>query len=460
MQTTNQLKNDIIHHFLLLDIEYYLNRSEGEILELLEEDTNNLYDFFSKTCISFVCNISFVVGILIFYFSKNLIIGIIQVIIVILTLYILFKIQGIGTIIQQEERKIATKTFGFIGEIFNFIDDVKLNYRENYIFCKFKDYLYKWYPLKKKSNTYLWSPFITIMLVEGIGYSLCFLIGGILYFKEAITIGNIYLIYNYTKYLIDPLSVIQRQTKDLQTIGASIIRINNFLAISEEKDVYKEKFLENIDSIAFKKVSFKYENKKEIFKNLSFIVNKGEVIGIKGRTGIGKTTLVQLLARFYSPQSGVIELNGKNINNYSKKSVRKKIMFIFQETNILNGTIRDNITYFEAIDDDKIIVAINELGLKQWFENFDNGLDTVIGKNGIGLSFGEKQLLMLIRTVLCNPEVLIMDEIESKIDLITQKMIKKALDRVIGNKIAIIIFHEYIPIYPVDYILDLEQMEA
>jgi ABC-type multidrug transport system fused ATPase/permease subunit len=210
-------------------------------------------------------------------------------------------------------------------------------------------------------------------------------------------------------------------------------------------------------SVEVHDLCFSYDTAEVALRNLSFSLRPGRVLGLLGRTGSGKTTLARLLLRRYDPASGEIRLGGVAPTSVSLHNLRQRVGLVTQEVQLFQAAVRDNLTFFNpAISDERLVRALENLGLAEWLRSLPNGLDTELAPDGGSLSAGQAQLLALARVFLADPGLVILDEASSRIDPATERLIERALDRLLENRTAIIIAHRLATVQRADEILILE----
>ncbi|MCP5098946.1 MAG: ATP-binding cassette domain-containing protein, partial [Chloroflexi bacterium] len=210
-------------------------------------------------------------------------------------------------------------------------------------------------------------------------------------------------------------------------------------------------------AVAFQHVDFSYNPDKPVLIDMDFSLAPGEVLGLLGRTGSGKTTTTRLLFRLYEPQNGIVRLGNRPIQSVPMMHLRQKVGMVTQEVQIFNASIRDNLTFFDtSISDAQILDAMHGLELTNWFDSLPHGLDTMMEAGGRGLSAGEAQLLAFTRVFLQDPGLVIMDEASSRLDPATEYMIERAVDRLLHNRTAIIVAHRLATVQRADRIIILE----
>ena len=256
----------------------------------------------------------------------------------------------------------------------------------------------------------------------------------------------------YAKWIVDGFQI--------RNIGKiSYDRINDILQMSEE-DLETGIELNQVNSMKFKNITFSYDNKNNVLNNISFEVGKNENIALIGRTGSGKTSLVNIICRFYDLQEGTIEINDKNYKEYSIRSLRDKIGYIMQKVVIFNGTILENINYANKnISKEDIIEICKKFNLHDKIMSLENGYETVISSDTDIFSTGEKQLLNFTRVMVENPEIIILDEATASLSYKSEMMVRKAIDEITKGKICFIIAHRLSTIKNCDKILLLKNGE-
>jgi ABC-type multidrug transport system fused ATPase/permease subunit len=452
---------------------FFKEHQSGEIVERIDGDVTALFNFFSKLFVSFINNLFLMAGIIIIMFVQNPLIGSVFILFLLLSLGIIWKTQGGATYNFAKEREINAGFYGFLGEHLGCTEDIQTNGAGTYVMNRFYSLLRKWLPVQLKAFLSGYKIWITLEGIFGIGNIMIFALGGYMWYTDRITIGMVYLMINYIQLLEKPLEQLREQLLDIQKASASIIRMEELFRIQSKLDTQmegdgaafkKEREVSPLDSrrsaeetaLELEQVFFEYEEKVPVLKNVSLSLKTGKILGVLGHTGCGKSTLARLIVRFYDPVSGRILLNGKPLKSIGKEELRKQIAYVTQEVQLFHASVRDNITFFNAnIEDSLILQTIYEMGLKDWYENLSNGLDTMIQAGG-GMSSGEAQLLTLVRLFLKNPRLLILDEASARLDPITERLVDQALSKLMEGRACIIIAHRLKTVERADDILILE----
>lgn len=458
---TNTMRKDLVKHCLNLDMSFHKRFKPGELIERVDGDVSLLLNFFSQFIIVVINNVLLVMGVLILLYHEDWRVGITQSIFVIIAVFSLFKFQNIAVPHWKAVREITSNFYGYLGESISSTEDIKSNGAISFAMKRFHEFIKKWFPRQNKAAKMSYSMVLVTLGLTALGNCLVLGLGAYLWNIGIITIGTIYLFFNYNSYIVQPIEQIRKQLQDLQTAAASIMRIEELLSIkSKIVDGTGPEITEDSLELAVNNLNYGYEKGVPVLKNISFKLPKGKILGVLGRTGSGKTTLARLIMRLYDTEEGDIYLNGRSIKSIPLKNLRDKAAYVTQDVQIFNGTIRDNITLFdESISDQRILEIFNEMGMMKWYSSLSDGLDTVLSANGDGLSAGEAQLLALTRVFLRNPGLVILDEASSRLDPETESIIQNAILKLTKHRSVIIIAHRLWTVNCADEILILDQGE-
>ena len=266
------------------------------------------------------------------------------------------------------------------------------------------------------------------------------------------SIGRLSSFLSYTNQYTKPFNEISGVANEYESAKASFSRINAFLNLEDDKET-GNKEINEINEIEFKDMSFSYIKEKELIKNLNLKIHKGNKVAIVGPTGAGKTTLINILMRFYDPNEGTILINDESYFEYTKSSLRKNIGMVLQDTWIFKGTILDNIRYYKPnASIDEVKEAAVKAHANLFIEAMPYGYDTIISTHE-GLSEGQKQMIAIARVMLLNPNIIILDEATSNIDTRSEKLINDAFDKMMKEKTSIVIAHRLSTILEADVII-------
>lgn len=468
---TNALRADLVEHCLKLDLSFHKYRTPGELVERIDGDVQNLSEFFSKFTIRILGNLLMMLGVIVVLFLEDWRAGLAILVFALTALCTLIKLRTIAVFHWRDYRQFSAEFFGFLGEQLTAIEDIRSNGAKNYVMHRFYQIIRKWLLIFHKArfaDTILW---VTTNGIFTLGTVIALIVGAYLWSQQAITIGTVYLLYYYTTILSEPIEQIRNQFEDLQQADASIYRITDLLQIKSQLRIGGEKSIPpGALSLTFENVSFGYNDpnmgngkwgvgsRDLVLQDISFNLPAGQILGLLGRTGSGKTTLARLLLRLYDPQLGSISLGSVPIDQTSSTELTRKVGLVTQDVQLFQTTVRNNLTFFnQNISDDRIYEILDILGLSEWLSSLPNGLDTTLGPDSSGLSAGQAQLLAFTRVFLKDPGLVILDEASSRLDPMTEKLIERAIDKLLLGRTGIIIAHRLATVERANQILILEK---
>jgi len=455
---TNRLRVDVAEHCLRLDMSFHKSHTSGSIIERVDGDINALTNFFSNFVIVLVGNVLLVAGILALLYREGWLVGLGMTLFVVFAIWAIQHIRRFAAPHWGRLRQMSAEFYGFLGEQLEGTEDVRANGAAGYVMHRFHSLLRKWLPLRKKAFFGWAAMWITTLVVFAIGNAIAFALCAYLWKKGQMTLGTVYMIFYYTELMAKPIEKIRTQIEDLQRADASIVRIRELLETeSAVKDGIGTPLPEGPLSVVFDRVRFGYDKTRLVLHDIDFRLEKGEVLGLLGRTGSGKTTLARLLIRFYDATSGSILLDGVPIRDVRLAELRRKVGFVTQNIELFQGTVRDNLTFFDdSVPDARIVAVLEDLGLGDWYRALPEGLDTMLDSGGGNLSAGEAQLLAFARVFLADPGLVVLDEASSRLDPATETRLEAAIGKLLRNRTCIIIAHRLSTIERADTILILE----
>ncbi|MEZ4710750.1 MAG: ABC transporter ATP-binding protein [Caldilineaceae bacterium] len=480
---TNALRADLTRHCLRLGMGFHNSRTPGELIERVDGDVSQLASFFSHLVLRVLFNGLLIAGIVTLLWREDWRMGAAAALYALLTVLVLQLMQPRNTRYAGAFRQAQAALNGFLEERLAGREDVRANGGEPYVLRGMALVQRAAYQAARNLRFFNAHLFALTHLLFVLATALGFGAGIYLFLNRQITIGTVYLIIAYLALLRDPLEQIRDQVSELQQSSASIQRIRELFALAPEvmtddADGKMKQLADGAGPVAmrFERVSFQYARAADsaspadtdenasiaqpptVLDNVSFNLEPGQVLGLLGRTGSGKTTLTRLLFRLYQPDAGRILLGGVDIRDLPLGQLRRQIGMVTQEVQLFQATLRDNITLFNpAVDDAQILAVLRELGLREWFSAQPEGLDTMLHAGGIGLSAGEAQLLAFVRVFLKDPALVILDEASSRLDPATETLLERATDRLLANRTGIVIAHRLRTVQRADAILILEQ---
>jgi ABC-type multidrug transport system fused ATPase/permease subunit len=465
---TNMLRGHLARHCLRLDMAFHNLRTPGELIERIDGDVTALSTFFSKFVIQVFGSGLLLIGVLIMLFLEDARVGAALTIFALIALLTLARSRNMAVASMREDREARARLTSFIEERLAGLDDVRANGGGSYVMQRLFERM-RQLTIKGRGaammSARIW--IITTGLFV-LGYALALSIGAYLFNAGLISLGTVYLFFQYTALLRRPLEQIADQLKEFQQASASISRVQELLTLQPtivdgaDEPLAPAELHAGALEVAFEQVTFGYDDDQPVLNQLSFRLEPGVVLGLLGRTGSGKTTLTRLLFRLYDPRSGVIRLGGRDIRGELLADLRAQIGIVTQDVQLFHATVRDNLTLFDPrVPDERIRQALLDLGLGEWYAALPHGLDTVLAPGG-GLSAGEAQLLAFARVFLKDPALVILDEASSRLDPATERLIERAIDKLLRpeaghRRTCIIIAHRLATVQRADRIMILER---
>jgi len=455
---TNQLRADLVAHCLALDMAFHKEHPSGELIERIDGDVDALSNFFSKFVINLLGNALMVVGVLILFFQISWLVGIVMTAFSALVFAFLALMGRRATPLWKVLRQASADFSSFLGEHLVGAEDIRANGATEAIMLRFYRVVRRWQRANSKAEFITYFTGSTLLFLFIVGSALVLALGAYLWSIGAATVGTVYVMFNYTDKLADPLDQIQQQLQDLQQAEAWMQRIEELLHSQPTiVDGTAQTLLQGALSVECCDVTFGYNADEPILHALNFRVQAGKLLGIVGRTGSGKTTIARLLFRLYDPQAGEICIGGVPIHTTSLQQLGQRIGIVTQDVQLFQASVRDNLTFFDtSFQDERIVEALNDVGLSAWYAALPNGLDTELGANGEGLSAGQAQLLAFSRVLLTSPGLVILDEASSRLDPATEYLIERTTRKLFTHRTGILIAHRLSTLQHVDDILVLE----
>ena len=454
------LRTRIMDKITYLSMDDAGENKRGDILSRITNDVDSLQTGITQSFIQLMTAVITIVGVLIMMLYINLWLTLASVILIPISFLVI-------RFITKHSQSYFLKQLTFKGslnaqieETFTGHDIIRTFNQEDAEMEIFESDNENWFKHEWKSQFYSSLNGPLMNFISNLAYVIIAVLGAIFVIQKAIAVGDILAFFQYIKNFTQPIQQITRVMNLVQTAMAASERIFEFLEIDDEPNPSDAEISELNDSITFQNVSFGYYENEKIIKNLSFDVKKGDKIAIIGETGAGKTTIVKLLMRFYDVDSGEIKIDGVNINEYDKNSLRSLIGMVLQDSWLFSDTIANNIRYgkLDATDEEVIDVA-KQVRADDFIRQLSNGYETVLNEDSDNISHGQKQLLTIARTILADKEILILDEATSSVDTRTEKLIQEAMDKLMENRTSFIIAHRLSTIKNADKIIVIENGE-
>ncbi len=448
---------DKITHLSMDDVG---ENKRGDILSRITNDVDSLQTGITQSFIQLMTAVITIIGVLIMMLSINVWMTLAALILIPISFVLI-------TLITKYSQSYFLKQLAFKGslnaqieETFTGHDIIRIFNQEDIEMEEFEYDNENWFKHEWKSQFFssLNNPLMNF--ISNLAYVAIAVLGAIFVIQKVIAVGDILAFFQYIKNFTQPIQQITRVMNLVQTAMAASERIFEFLEIDDEENSSDIKIDNFKEEITFENVSFGYDEDEIIIKDLSFNVKKGDKVAIIGETGAGKTTIVKLLMRFYDVRAGQIKIDGVNINEYDKHSVRHLMGMVLQDSWLFSDTIADNIRYgkLDATDDEVINAAI-QVRADDFIKQLSDGYDTILNEDSDNISHGQKQLITIARTILADNEILILDEATSSVDTRTEKLIQDAMDKLMENKTSFIIAHRLSTVKNADNIIVIENGE-
>ena len=455
---TNALRSDLARHALFLDMPFHNSHTPGEMIERIDGDAETLGGFFSTFAVEILGNIVMLVAVLALLFRENWLAGLVLSTFAFFSMAIIIRMRNVSVSSWRADREASTETYGFIEERLAGREDIRTSAAQSHVMKGFFDHMWSWFRVRVRAAAITSVVTNTALFVSSAGLAVSLFVGAYLFYGDWITIGTVFLIYQYSILLRRPVIGVSHEMEELQRAGASVIRIHDLLRTRREViDGRGVRFPDGPLSVRFDSVSFAYNSGEPVLHDVTLDLRSGRLLGLLGRTGSGKTTMTRLLFRLYDPDEGRIFIGGEDIREARLSDLRDGVGLVPQDVRLFHGTVRDNLTFFDrSVPDAHLLDVLGEMSLTRWYDTLPDGLDTVLQPDGGGLSFGEAQMLAFARVFLKDPGLVILDEATSRLDSSTEASIKRAIDRLVRGRTVLIIAHHLATIQRCDDIVILE----
>ena len=486
-----QIRVDLFEKMEKLPLKYFDTHTHGELMSLYTNDVDAIREMLSESFPSCIFSCISIIGVfsMMVYYSWQL-----TLITIIMIIVILFTTKSIaeksGKFFKEQQNELG-KVNGFIEEMIEGQKVIKVFCHEKAVKVDFDTINKKLCDISTKANSYANILMPVLINISNIDYTLISIIGSILILTNIITLGTLIAFLQYTRGFIHPVAEISQQFNSILTALAGAERIFNIIDEKPEIDngtivlvnakidsngniiesnersgtwAWKEQkkngevvYRELKGEIEFKDVVFTYEGEKIILNTINLKANMGEKVALVGSTGAGKTTITNLINRFYDVKSGEITFDGINIKDIKKSELRKTISIVLQDTHLFTETVMENIRYGKLnATDSEVIASAKLVNADQFIQHLPQGYNTVLTADATNLSQGERQLLAIARAIVADPPVLILDEATSSIDTRTEKLIEEGMDTLMKGRTVFVIAHRLSTVRNSDSIIVLE----
>lgn len=457
--TVKTMRHDLFENLVRLPIKYFDTHNHGDIMSRMTNDVENISTTVSQSIGSLISGVLTVTGTFIIMLTYSPLLTLISISTIALTIFV-------SSIMTKFMRKYFMQQQILLGQINGHVEEMITSYRTVVSYSKEKDSIKRFEDMNAKLRSCAIRAQISggvmgplMNCISNFGFVLIAAFGGWLSFRGAITIGTIQAFILYSKQFSRPINEIANQYANIQTAVAGAERIFEVMDAERETDNGTADFTSDTvrGDISFRNIRFSYVEGEPVLKGLDLDVKHGQKIAIVGATGSGKTTIVNLLTRFYDIDSGEITIDGISIYDIPKDELRKSIAIVLQDTVLFSGTIENNISYGrQDSTHDEIKRAARHAHADEFIERLPDGYASGLAEGGSNLSQGQQQLLSIARAVLADPKILILDEATSSVDTRTEMHIQSAMVSLMKNRTSLIIAHRLSTIRDADKIVVID----
>ncbi|MEK4438589.1 MULTISPECIES: ABC transporter ATP-binding protein [unclassified Paenibacillus] len=442
-----------------LPLKYFDSRTHGETLSRATNDVDNISNTLQQSLAQFITSVVTIVGVIIMMLTISPWMTLITILTLPLSVIVVMLVASRSQKHFAGQQKSLGELNGHVEEMYTGHKVVKAFGREEQSVQQFEKVNEELYESGWKAQFISGIIMPLMSFVGNLGYVLICVVGGIFVTRGAISIGDILAFTQYSRQFTQPINQIANISNIIQSTIASAERV--FELLDEEEEVPESKQPLQIQqpkgAVAFQGVNFGYKPDELLIKNMNIDVKPGQTVAIVGPTGAGKTTLINLLMRFYEIQDGKITIDGIDIRDMERGKLRSLFGMVLQDTWLFNGTIRDNIAYGrEGATEAEVVKAADAAHADHFIRTLPDGYDTVLNEEASNISQGQKQLLTIARAILANPSILILDEATSSVDTRTEVFIQKAMNDLMKDRTSFVIAHRLSTIRGADLILVMD----
>ena len=461
--TVRDMRRDIFDKLQKLPIPYFDKTAHGELMSRTTNDMETVSNTLNQSLAQFINSILTLVGVIIFMLVMDVWLTIVSMVAIPLVILTTKKVASYTRKFFSGQQKELGSLNGFIEETVSGQKVIKVYRGEAKALEQFQEKNGALRDVAKKAQIFAGVMGPSMNFINNLSFALIAGIGGWMALSNIVTIGTVVAFLNYSRQFSRPINELASQFNLLQSAIAGAERIFEVMDEAEEDDEREKKpELPSIKrSIEFENVSFSYSKQDEpVLKNVSFTAEKGQNVALVGPTGAGKTTIVNLLTRFYDIDEGSIKVDGKDIDEWDRNSLRRRIGMVLQDSFLFSESIMENIRYGRLMrTDEDVLVAAQMANADGFIRKLPNGYASELSADGGNLSQGQRQLITIARAILADPDILILDEATSSIDTRTERQIQEAMKTLMTGRTSFVIAHRLSTIREADMILVIKDGE-
>lgn len=457
-KTVYQLREDVNQKLEKLPLKYYDGRPNGETLSRVTNDVDLIGSTLQQSATQFITSIVTIVGIIIMMLTISPLLTLISIISLPLSIFVIRPVLKRSQKHFMDQQRSLGQLNGHIEEMYTGHQVVKAFGHERKAIAQFDEVNEELYQAGRKAQFISGIIMPMMFFIGNLSYVLISIIGGILVIKRSISIGDIQAFITYSRQFTQPITQTANIANIIQSTVAAAERV--FELLDEEEEIPESKLAsltEAKGAVTFEHVDFGY-GKELLIEDMNIDVQPGQTVAIVGPTGAGKTTLINLLMRFYELNGGKIKIDGIDTRQISRENLRTTFGMVLQDTWLFNGTIKENLAYGKiGATDEEIYQAAKAARADHFIRTLPEGYDTVLNEEASNISQGQKQLLTIARAILADPPIMILDEATSSVDTRTELLIQQAMNRLMEDRTSFVIAHRLSTIRDADIILVMNQ---
>ncbi len=456
-----KLRNDLFSKLQKLPVRYFDSHPTGEVMSRFTNDVDNVEMMINNSLTSLISGLITLIGTFVFMITTNWVLTLITIVFI-----PIFALGG-GAIAKVSSKYYSSQQAA-LGAVHGYTEETVTGQKVVKVFNHEQTAVEEFSLLnqdmrEKQFKAQFWGSIMGPIMgnTSHISYGVTIGIGGILMVAGKLSVGALSVFANYSKQFSMPINMISQQMSTIFSALAGAERVFEVMdQVPETPDVVNASTLPINGEVVLKNVTFGYIPEKTVLKNISLYAHQGQKIAFVGSTGAGKTTITNLLNRFYDISEGEILIDGINVKNYSRDFLRQNIAMVLQDTHLFTGTVKDNIRYGRLdATDEEIVAAAKTASAHSFIMRLENGYDTVLESDGANLSQGQRQLLNIARAALSNAPILVLDEATSSVDTRTERHIEHGMDRLMKNRTTFVIAHRLSTVRNANAIMVLENGE-